>query len=627
MDPRYAAYYQNVGMVQQPKKGPGRPKKSESVPQFQNYGYGGGIIAPVGMPVYQGVPGGQYSAPVAQQVSPSHHGGSGPVPMAQPVPHTESRSPDLSRDDLRRDDLRRDDLRRDDLRRYDSGYSRDGYSEYSGYSRDGYSKSDRELMDEFGITEVELVSLEKQGGGGLISLTAEQKMYMALLFAVLCMVFAGVVVSKRVWSEEGASTPPDHKYTPPDLDEDDLIDNAQGSEALGLFTVVSVGLSTIVLGIYTIYAIIKNGLRRPSAWVFLFLLVYFATVFVVIEMERSTSYIGGAHGSLERMLISLVFGVLAMAITLVGLKLFAPSISFITNWTYPLLSLVLGMNLTHLIYHEKWVASLIDEYIVGSHKDFIVPVFILAVFIGPLFFSTFRSSSAAIPWVITSFAVALIYYLMALVHTRFGKFRGVANLGVRDSNDPCAECDIFHQFILSQDTRVHQYAQAVCDSNATPIDREKIRGPLLSTFDVVAAGNPTCKAFCQRSKDSLRRLKCKCERGEDGMCGSVADLQLYKEFKEYDETVDFLDGNWGLGKPVIEGIVVLGVGVGLVFLLNWTETFQDLLHRFMNRNLPAEGTEARLRHDLTEGSWWSRFTAALGHFVDLMGGHADYDVR
>ena len=443
--------------------------------------------------------------------------------------------------------------------------------------------TEEEIMARFGLTEDDLELMGSPNDSWLgKGRVAEYRMYSAAVFAVACVVVAVVWAKNVIWAAEpGGDGGEDPDYTPPELDEDDLVG---GSEQTSLFDVVlsmALLVFTILMGMFTIYMFVTKALKAPSPWVGLFLVVYGLVMFIVLEWEQANVFVGGARGAMERALISAVFGTAAMVMVVVALRVMAKDVEDeqqkkVLRYVMPVTGVVVGMLMGHTIFTKPDVSEFLDEFVLADRRVYIVPVFTTMVFAVPLMVEEFRKSVAMVPWVITAGAVAMMFYLMGMVHTRFGKFRLIAGVGTKDPGDPCAGCDIFHEFVKDKTSRVHTYAQAVCDPAATTAAKTKYRAKVLANFDVVARTNPKeCNAFCAKSKQTIKELKCKCERGDDDVCGSVADLQLYWDYDRYKNNKGFIDENYNLTASSYEILAVGGMGLILMMVLSWNEMFSE----------------------------------------------------
>ena len=405
----------------------------------------------------------------------------------------------------------------------------------------------------------------------------EYRMYSAAVFAMACVVLAVVWAKKIVWTAEPGGDVEDPEYKPPELDEEDLVGGSEHTDMFSIVLSMALLVFTILMGLFTIYMFLTKALKTPSPWVGLFLVVYALVMFIVLEWEQSNIFVGGSRGVMERVLVSAVFGTAAMVMVVVALRIMSRGIQEeglkkVLRYAMPITGVIVGMLMGHIIFTKPSVARFLDDYIIASRRVYVVPVFTTMVFAVPLMIEEFRKSVALVPWLITAGAVAMMFYLMGMVHTRFGKFRLIAGVGTKEPGDPCAGCDVFHEFVKDKTSRVHTYAQAVCDPEATPTAKTKYRTKVLANFDVVARANPKeCNAFCAKSKRTIKDLKCKCERGDDDVCGSVADLQLYWDYDRYINNKGFLDEDYNLTASSYEILAVGGMGLVLMMFLSWSE--------------------------------------------------------
>lgn len=517
MDPRFAQYYPAAP----PKRGPGRPKKSEQRPPQYPQQY-----APP--PQYPQ----QYAPPPQQYAPPPQH-------------------PKPTEDDM-----------------------------FAGL---GFTPEEIRLLKSGEFEE---------------DRTAEYRMYASAVFLVACVVFAFVWTKNTIWAPEDGGDDGDlGDYVPPDLDEEDLLGSSEGSGGvLGHVAMFFTSVITIAAGIYTMYMFTKKSLELPSPWVALFVVVYALVMFVVLEWERSRTFVGGMRGTLERVLISVVFGVTAMVFAVVAMRILAKNVvegRALLMYVVPAFAVVVGMIMGHIIFTNRYAAIVLEKYVLVNTRVYLVPAFVICVFAAPMVSDKFRQSAALVPWIITAGAVAMVFYLMGLVHTRFGKYRAVADLGIKDSSDPCAGCDIFHEFMRDKESRVHTYAEAVCDPNVTAVEKTKLRTKVLANFDVVARTSPKeCNSFCAQAKESIKRIKCKCEKGDPDVCGSVADMLLYSEYDKYVKSTGLLDEDWNITASAYEIIVVMGMGFALMTALTWTETIANLKTQYFSMPPSGDGQSA-----------------------------------
>ena len=132
---------------------------------------------------------------------------------------------------------------------------------------------------------------------------------------------------------------------------------------------------------------------------------------------------------------------------------------------------------------------------------------------------------------------------------------------------------------------VEKYARTVCDTRTGTLKRRNAaRTRAFRRFDAVVSANSKCEATCAQAKGILSELTCKCTPGEQKsgiLCDSVATLEFYKSYHQYNKDQGFGDS----GKvSTFEIVSVVGTGFGLLFVLHLANQAESLQPRLPSMN-------------------------------------------
>ena len=396
--------------------------------------------------------------------------------------------------------------------------------------------------------------------------------------------------------------PDEPEYIPPPLDEEDLLN----STAPGGFSfMLPVFVLAILAGCVWFFFLVKRAavgttkfvyndlIAIPPFWILFSLAVYGFMAYVALRYSNSRRSMAGPLSTTERAIISVstMFMVFALLVVLVGLyrKMERVADTGEVNYEKPygIETVIMGLTLAiavlvgHIIWtHEgviEWIEK--DTPIGTQYRAYIVPTMVATTLFGMLMFKKVWQTRLVVPIVCISVSLSFIFYLQAQLHTDFGKYSAIAGKGQGDIKNSCMECDVYHQFTNgAKGNLIQKYARTICDTKTGTLKRKQAaKSKAFRLFDGVVAADESCTKTCAQAKGILQGLTCKCTPSEQKngvLCDSVATLEFYKSYHEYNKDQGFGDSG---NISTFEIVSVAGTGALLLVVLtiaNQVGTFQ-----------------------------------------------------
>lgn len=416
------------------------------------------------------------------------------------------------------------------------------------------------------------------------------------------------------WIEPGDVEDPDApdepEYIPPPLDEDDLLASTKSG---GYSFMLPLFIMGIMGGLVWFYFLVKKATQKtarfmfndlfavPPFWILFSVGVYGFVAYLALAYSNSRRSMAGPLTTTERAIVSVmtIFMSFALLVVLIAMYRKLETASDVGPVEYdepPFgmkaaisgLAMVIAALLGHIIWTHPGVIDWIEKntFIGTQYRAYIVPSMVAATLTGLLLINKVWESRLVVPIVCISASLVFVFYLQAQLHTDFGKYSGVAGKGQGKVENECLPCDVYHQFTNGEKGNlVEKYARTVCDTRTGTLKRkEAARTKAFRRFDSVVAANSKCEKTCAQAKGILSDLTCKCTPGEQKsgiLCDSVATLEFYKSYHQYNKDQGFGDS----GKvSTFEIISVVGTGFGLLVVLHLANQAESLQPRLPAMN-------------------------------------------